>query len=484
MDNFTRTCRAKFAKSFSMTCENKTTCYCLFHIHKRMTDAFSVDKEHLILIMKAEKNKDKALVQTINSTSIRKFCEMCLVLNIDPLHKWSLHLIIILMCKNSSPMDVAKKFAQDIGHAECVENIEKGPQMYDLCSSICSTMTDWISLFGFLNLKCIQNLSEKSTYVTDAMEIESYKQFLGEVETNECLKRMTHALTEAQVVGENLTPTETALWSFIYMSPRTTPAGSMLERMYSSINSNARDSELRCLRAMSMFNDKVDATFTENMSLVLRCFDVKENFRRIVESILREKKEVVMAKGEKTIRPLLRTYAASAVHSKILKTSSENWSIWRGKANFPITTSTYVQKLLYFICVQVHSPDANEYESLYHTDLLKRVSQMKVHDIDVTCVIEVMNNLRTYYGDISNLIDFRHKCLFGINEKARQQLTLTEVLKLYISIHQHPSIIETCWRHVIPVFNHTIRMNIEEFKTQHSYQSSQVVKNLVRNILD
>ena len=448
-----------------------------------MADAFSVNDEHLLLI--TQKKKDTTLVKTINSNSISRFCEMCLLLNIDPLQKWSLHLIIILMCKNSHPMEVAKKFAQDIQHAECVKNIENSPQMYDLCSTICSTMTDWISLFGFLKLKVAKNPHEDLTHVSNAGEIDAHSLLLSEVETNDCLKRMTHALTEAQVVGEDLTPIETALWAFIYMSPRTTPAGSMLERMYSSINPNARDSELRCLRAMSIFNDKVDATFTENMSLVLRCFDTKENFPRIVESVLRQKKELVMTtRGEKPIRPLLRAYAQSAVHSKILKTSSENWSIWRGKANFPITTSTYVQKLLYFICVQIHTPDANEYQSLFHADLLKRVGAMKVAEIDVACVIEVMNNLRTYNGEITNLIDFRHKCLFGINEKARQQLTLTEVLKLYISIHQHPSIIETCWRHVVPIFNHTIRMNIEEFKNQHTYQSSQVVKNLVRNILD
>jgi hypothetical protein len=260
----------------------------------------------------------------------------------------------------------------------------------------------------------------------------------------------------------------------------------MLERLYCSINSNARESELRCLRAISIFNDKIDieTAYTDTMSLVLRCFDVKENFKRLVENILRQRKETLIPVSPKTIRPLLRAYAAAAVHTKILKTSSENWSIWRSKANFPITTSTYVQKLLYFICVQIHIPDVHEYQNLFHADLLHRVSTMTVHEIDVGCVIEVLGNLRTYNGEISNLIDFRHKCLFGVNEKMRQEITLTKVLQLYISIYQHPSIIESCWRHVVPVFNHTIRMNIEEFKNQNKYQVSQVIRNLVQNILD
>jgi hypothetical protein len=41
-------------------------------------------------------------------------------------------------------------------------------------------------------------------------------------------------------------------------------------------------------------------------------------------------------------------------------------------------------------------------------------------------VIEVLGNLRTYNGKITNLIDFRHKCLFGVNEKMRQEIILTK----------------------------------------------------------
>jgi hypothetical protein len=451
-----------------------------------MNDAFNVSGDQLLMILTENKNKDTDLVKNNSSLSVSKFCEMSLFLNIDPLDKWALHLIVILMCKNTNPMAVAKKFSDDIECPECVKNIEGSMQMYGRCSTLCSTMSDWISLFHFFELNLSRKTSEASTTTLDTRELQANKRLLSELEKNQCLQRMVHALTEAQVVGENITPMETALWAFLYMSPRTTPAGSMLERLYCSINTNARESELRCLRAMSIFNDKIDidSAYVDTMSLVLRCFDVKENFPRLVENILRQRKEVLLPVGPKTIRPLLRTYAASAVQTKILKTSSENWSIWRSKANFPITTSTYVQKLLYFICVQIHTPNVQEYQNLFHTDLLHRVSTMKVHEIDVGCVIEVLGNLRTYNGEITNLIDFRHKCLFGINEKTRQEITLTKVLQLYISIYQHPSIIESCWRHVVPIFNHTIRMNIEEFKNQNKYQVSQVVRNLVQNILD
>jgi hypothetical protein len=115
---------------------------------------------------------------------------------------------------------------------------------------------------------------------------------------------------------------------------------------------------------------------------------------------------------------------------------------------------------------------------------LNRISRIQVDVIDVGCVCDVLRNLRKYNGEIACLIDFRHKCLFGINEKTRQEISLTQVMQLYISIYQHPSIVESCWRQIVPIFNHTIRTNIEEFKNKNPYQVSEVLKNLVQSILD
>jgi hypothetical protein len=86
-----------------------------------------------------------------------------------------------------------------------------------------------------------------------------------------------------------------------------TPAGRMLERMYCGINSRAQDPELRCLRVLSQFNTTdIETGLSDTMSLVMRCFNVKDNFQRLVENVLRQKKDVVQVVTTKTIRPLLR----------------------------------------------------------------------------------------------------------------------------------------------------------------------------------
>ncbi len=89
---------------------------------------------------------------------------------------------------------------------------------------------------------------------------------------------MMHALATAQVVGENMTLMETAIYSFLCISPRTTPAGRMLERLYCGKNSRAQDPELRCLRVLSQFNDTTDIEtgFSDTMSLVMRCFNTSK----------------------------------------------------------------------------------------------------------------------------------------------------------------------------------------------------------------
>lgn len=452
-----------------------------------MNEAFSVSDDQIRQLM-GERNdkKDTNLAISKNVLCVNKFCEIAQLLNVDPMHKWALHIVIILMCKNINAIEVARKFGNDVRCPQCVQSIEEKIEMYNMCSVLCSTMSDWITLFQFLELNLGKRAAGGSQSALDPSEHAEHTKILHEIEKNVCLNRMKQALTTAQVVGESMTSMETALHAFLYISPRTTPAGHMLERLYCGINTDARDTELRCLRVLSIFNDTTDIEkgFSDTMSLVMRCFKVKDNFTRLVENVLRQQKEVVPIETTATIRPLLRSLAVKAVHNRILQVSMDNWSNWRNTVNFPITTSMYVQKLLYFICVQPVAPALAEYRHLFHGDILHRTTKMKVDVIDVGCILDVLRNLRKYGGEISVLIDFRHKCLFGVNEKTRQEISLTQVMQLYISIYQHQSVVEHLWRQIVPIFNHTIRNNIEEFKKHNTYQASNVVRNLVQNILD
>ena len=85
-----------------------------------------------------------------------------------------------------------------------------------------------------------------------------------DIEQNDVLRRMATSLVDAQVMAAGALPKHrisahnTAVMAFLYMSPRKTPSGKMLETLYTEINETARDAELLCLRAMTAFKDTMD----------------------------------------------------------------------------------------------------------------------------------------------------------------------------------------------------------------------------------
>ena len=60
------------------------------------------------------------------------------------------------------PHFTRQKIQEDIQCTECIGNIEEDKEMYIRCSSLFSTMTDWIALFEFLELNVGNRTSGES----------------------------------------------------------------------------------------------------------------------------------------------------------------------------------------------------------------------------------------------------------------------------------------------------------------------------------
>ena len=105
---------------------------------------------------------------------------------------------------------------------------------------------------------------------------------------------------------------------------------------------------------------------------------------------------------------------------------------------------------------------------------------MRLHN---SLLLIVIDSLRLYTSNIKHLIDFRSRCLQGLNARARQELHLTKVLQLYIACFQHESVWEQCWKYILPNMNHTISCACRDFRAQYPYEVTQVVENLVRCML-
>jgi hypothetical protein len=453
---------------------------------------FDIDQEQLLkfsrLCVSKQSNAKRDLLQTSNTSVLLKFCDVCKAMNVDPLHPYSLHVVIIYMSKSKHCGDIAKKFTDIQGCPEVIVNMcveEDELLLRGSYESMLNSMADWITLFSYL---------EMQLHVKNDFRIQSV---INELERNRVVNRMITSLTDANVrsagklPGQQIDSLETAVMALLYLSPRSTPAGKMLERLYTDINENPREAELRCLRAMTSFKDTMDdeEAYTEAFQLVLRSFEAKEDFLRSIAAVLRKR----MANAEESLldsqtkhptRPLLRSYVQQALASKQKSISQDSWIKWQLGVNFQNATSSHLQRLLYFIEVQSVKPERSIYECYYTSDICNRSSKIKVDVIDSEAIIMVIGSLRLYLSNIKKLIDFSASCLRGVNQKQRQSLSLVQILQLYISVYQHESIWKECWKKFLDFMNHTIIADVKRFKEQHPYDVDAVIVNLVHSLVE
>ena len=89
--------------------------------------------------------------------------------------------------------------------------------------------------------------------------------------------------------------------------------------------------------------------------------------------------------------------------------SELSWIEWRNKIQFPVTTSSYLQCLVYFIRTQTKVTDEAAYVKWFHPSLLLRAKAITIDHIDVHALLAVIDSVRLYTSNIQHLIDFRAK---------------------------------------------------------------------------
>ena len=428
------------------------------------------------------------LIVTNNSAVLTKFCDVCKRLNVDPLHPEALPLIVLLMAKSRHCVRMAREYAALAQCEDVISSLDaESESLVHSCDQLLSSMGDWLALFSYLPLRT-WNSQQHATQQAVVQELEACA----------VMKRMQAALVDAQVTAagplphQQRTSFEVALLALLHMSPRCTPAGKMLERLYTDICEKARDAELRCLRAMTSFRDTKDdeEATAPTMPLVMLCFCASPDFGRAVAAVLRKRmQEMELGEQQKggTGRTLLRTYATQAVAQQRAACGQATFKSWVQDVAFPVNTSSHMQRLLYFLCVQPAAASDAIYQQLYTPELCRRAQSIAVDAIDVGALKMVINSLRLYSHNVRSLIDFSARCLQGINQQRRQQLSLVQVLQLYIACYQHDSVWKQLWAHVLepaPVMNHTIASDCAAFRTTHQYEATAVAENLVRSLVD
>ena len=306
---------------------------------------------------------------------------------------------------------------------------------------------------------------------------------------------MHKCLLDANVMASGEKPrqrinmSQTAVLAFLFMSPRKTPSGKMLEMLYTEINSNARDVELRCLRAMTAFKDRHDDenAYAKTLPIVLRSLRVNPGFVTSIRAILRKqtREEVsdleTLRTTNNNTRPLLRDFVQMSLSCRKMSIDGCSWIKFKDQLCFPPTTSHNLQRLLYFIVVQRSIPQRIHYEKFYTREMCNNAFNVSLENIDVDAVMQVIKTLRVYNTKIKALIDFRSKCLQGINQKTRNALSIVQVLQLYIASYQQDHIRWECWKRIEKTMNHTINDTVTNFVNSNPYDIDNVVLNLIHS---
>jgi hypothetical protein len=335
------------------------------------------------------------MLQTKHTPTLRKFCDVCRFLNIDPVHELALPLVVIFMCKSKHCFQIAHSFipSDKIGEV-MVSADDYDEEKQNVCDQLLNTIADWVVLFSKFDLR-EHDKSEKSLKLAQ------------DIENDDLLRCMHKCLLDANVLPSGETPrqrinmSQTAILAFLFMSPRKTPSGKMLEMLYTEINSNARDVELRCLRAMTAFKDRHDDenAYAKTLPIVLRSLRVNPGFVTSIRAILRKQTMEEVSDSEtlrmpnNNTRPLLRDYVQMSLSCRRMSRDSCSWIKFRDELCFPLTTSHNLQRLLYFIVVQRTPPQRIHYEKFYTKEMCNNAFNVSLENIDVDAVMQVIKTL-------------------------------------------------------------------------------------------
>ena len=444
-----------------------------------VNDVFEMDVSKLQNLTLQNHGARKQRVHEQNEHEIRqflykhtmlKFALLCRKLNIDPMHPKSIHLVLLLFCKVKNKKDLLLAFST---HPCCAGtpdvhidwNVLESEKI-DISDTF-HAMSDWILLLKYL---------EAAVRSEEADELAKDDLFL-------------HFKTSWQVGGLDsyYPPTiQRMMTALIYMAPSNLSASKMLERLLvGEEGDTCRDLEFRCMKTTSHFMDvPIDETDSMmRLMLVVPLMSAKPTFFTDMKVVL--DKEDSMRQAESEANCNTNTRLQMRVFSKQIETHgvtqyTETFDSWLGQQKFTVTTSRHLQMLLYFIQVQTQAVPLEAYSMHYTANMLARATDIKVQHIDPLAVIAVVRSLRVYHHNISSLIDFRATCLGGLNQETRNKLTQAQVLQLYVCAFQHPSIMQQCWKAIVPTWNHTIASALDKFRAVHEFEVTAVIDSLVR----
>lgn len=401
------------------------------------------------------------------------FCMLCININIDPLNIYSIHFIFLLFSK--LPIKRRKEAFQEFcSERELDSNVDW--DRYDSMQSeqdnkqqLLTSETEWLGLLNIMHWKVDSDLEEN--FKRDKNIAKLIASIAACHEFDVLKIDMCHMAKISSAI--NINDTNSAV---------------MLERSVMFLCSEqgihgVDNLEMCCLKIISAINNDAldESAAKKSLMLICRSILIPENIRQEIRTVLQEYAQAKRVDNDFQMpsRKSLRSLAQSLQNQRFQSSSSFN--AWAQQMQFSINTSISRQKLLYFLRSQdpAYCDIQQNFVARYCSALeAKKVVDSNLDILDVVCLTEVIKSLRVYENNVKHLLDFRNQVLTGLNYSLRSSLSLAEVLQLYVTCFQNKSLIQSIWKSIVPIWNHTLQCLCTKFAENYEYEIASVTETL------
>lgn len=408
-------------------------------------------KGHSSLQARTHDKVDKQLKKAMRINSLVKFHKLAQIINVNAFSSYSIHVALLLYAKIRQKREAIDVFNHATHNTAAAtldwDKIQDQPEI--LTDTFCS-MQDWLHILHYMQLD-----------LTDDA--------LTAIETESCVVRMKHSLEKGGLQTYVSITTKLVLQILLYIIPANIQATKMLEKVLLLQQIQCPDLEFRCLKCMTAYMDvQVDEKKVfDGILSILPCFGILPTFFADIKTVLLKdasEEAPTCAKSNRLQMRFVTTERNAGLQYQ------NTYETWLAEQKFTVSMSKHLQLLLYFIHVQQQDIDMNDYHHLFPGNMFTNCNQIKIDAIDLKAVMSIIKSMRVYLHNVSALLDFRVRCLVGLNRTTRNNLSMAQVLQLYTAAYQHESIAQDCWRQIVPVWNHTTSSALKQFTSSHAFE--------------
>ena len=230
--------------------------------------------------------------------------------------------------------------------------------------------------------------------------------------------------------------------------------------------------------------------YLKTLQYVLKCVEVNEpTLSQTLASIQSQREEhrinlKLRNMQVVALRPRLRDRLKSSLLAERRKEQVDSkmgtWDSYTGYCHahrFPNTLSDRIKRQLYFLAAQTkwdwtpfvhHLIDSKEIE--------ERVKQLPVLQADTSVLNWVIDNTcMDGRQPFKEMMAFKARCFLSFPVVHVQQMTLTQVLRLYIAAYQAPNVWKDVWKEQIGIISPQIIRDCEQFVEANAFAGHSIV---------